>query len=287
MRMTRIAGVVLAALALAGCGQASSTHSSSHSLSPVKNLVLTAAATHTRHAGSARVAMDMTMSTEQGTITMHGTGQFRLHSPAAGTMHLSMTVPTAGTTIGMDERILGTTIYMRSPVLSQSIPDSRPWLKLDLERIGKQQGIDFAALMDPGNSDPTQVLTYLDATSDTVVNLGHATVDGVATTRYHADIDLSKAMRVMVARSPAGQRKAVRSTYRTLLQESGTTSYPVDVWVDAGGYVRQMHMSVPMPVAQSSMDMTMKLSHFGAPVHITPPPASQVTDLASLAARGT
>ena len=69
MRITRIAGVVLAALALAGCGQASSTHSSSHSLSPVKNLVLTAAATHTRHAGSARVAMDMTMSTEQGTIT--------------------------------------------------------------------------------------------------------------------------------------------------------------------------------------------------------------------------
>src|SRR5438067_2130298 len=100
MPMTRIAGVVLAALALTGCGQASSTHSSTHS--PVKNLVLTAAATHTRHAGSARVAMDMTMSTEQGTITMHGTGQFRLHSPAAGAMHLSITVPTAGTTIGMD-----------------------------------------------------------------------------------------------------------------------------------------------------------------------------------------
>jgi len=284
--MTRIAGVVLAALALTGCGQASATHSSPHSLSPVKNLVLTAAATHTRHAGSARVAMDMNMSTEQGTISMHGTGQFRLHSPAAGAMHLSITVPTAGTTIGMDERILGTTIYMRSAVLSQSIPDSRPWLKLDLERFGKQQGIDFAALMDSGTSDPTQVLTYLDATSHTVVNLGHATVDGVATTHYHADIDLSKAMRVMVARAPAGQRKAVRSTYRNLLQETGTTSYPVDVWVDADGYVREMHMSVPMPVSQSSMDMTMKLSHFGAPVHITPPPASQVTDLASLAARG-
>src|SRR6185437_4843947 len=259
MPMTRIAGVVLAALALTGCGQASSTHSAPPGLTPVKNLVLTAAATHTRHAGSARVVMDMTMSTEQGTITMHGIGQFRLHSPAAGAMHLSITVPTAGTTIGMDERILGTTIYMRSPLLTRSIPNARPWLKLDLERIGKQQGIDFAALMNSGNSDPTQVLTYLDATSHTVVNLGHA---------------------------PVGQRKAVRSTYRTLLQESGTTSYPVDVWVDADGYVRQMHMSVPMPVAQSSMDMTMKLSHFGAPVHITPPPASQVTDLASLAARG-
>jgi len=93
--MIRIAGVVLAALALTGCGQVSSTHSSPHSLSPVKNLVLTAAATHTRHAGSARVAMDMTASTEQGTITMHGTGQFRLQSPAAGAMHLSMTVPRA------------------------------------------------------------------------------------------------------------------------------------------------------------------------------------------------
>ncbi|MFL6049455.1 MAG: hypothetical protein ACJ738_06740 [Gaiellales bacterium] len=258
-----------------------------HALSPVKNVVLTAAATHTRHAGSARVAMDMTMSTEQGTITMHGTGQFRLHGPAADAMHLSITVPTAGTTIAMDERILGTTIYMRSPLLSRSIPNSRPWLKLDLERIGKQQGIDFAALMNSSSSDPTQVLTYLDATSETVVNLGHERVDGVATTHYHADIDLSKAMRVMVARAPAGERKAVRSTYRNLLQQSGTTSYPVDVWVDADGYVRQMHASVPMPVAQSSMDMTMRLSHFGAPVHITPPPASQVTDLASLAARGT
>jgi hypothetical protein len=39
--MIRIAGVVLAALALTGCGQVSSTHSSPHSLSPVKNLVLT------------------------------------------------------------------------------------------------------------------------------------------------------------------------------------------------------------------------------------------------------
>ena len=63
MRMTRFAGVALAALAVTGCGQASSTHSSPHALSPVKDLVLTAAATHTRHAGSARVAMDMTMST--------------------------------------------------------------------------------------------------------------------------------------------------------------------------------------------------------------------------------
>src|SRR2546421_7250396 len=115
MPMARIAGVVLAALALTGCGQASSTHSSPHTLSPVKNVVLTAAATHTRHAGSARVAMDMTMSTEQGEITMHGTGQFGLHGPAADAMHLSITVPTAGTTIAMDERILGTTIYMRSP----------------------------------------------------------------------------------------------------------------------------------------------------------------------------
>jgi hypothetical protein len=287
MRITCFAGVVLAALALTGCGQASSTHSSPHALSPVKHLVLTAAATHTRHAGSARVAMDMTMSTEQGTITMHGTGQFRFHSPAAGAMHLSMTVPTAGTTIGFDERILGTTIYMRSPVLSQSIPNSRPWLKVDLERLGKQRGIDFAALMNSGNNDPTQVLTYLDATSHTVVNMGHARLDGVATTHYHADMDLSKAMSVMVARAPAGQRKAVRSTYRNLLRESGTTSYPMDVWVDADGFVRQMHMAVPMPVAQSSMDMTMKLSHFAAPVHITPPPASQVTDLASLATPGT
>src|SRR3954452_24638003 len=111
MRMTPIAGVALAALALAGCGQTSSTRSSPHALSPVKNVVLTAAATHTRHAGSDRVSMDITMSPDPRTIPMLGAGQFRLHIPAAGAMHLSITVPTARTTIAMDERILGTTIY--------------------------------------------------------------------------------------------------------------------------------------------------------------------------------
>ncbi len=171
----------------------------------------------------------------------------------------------------MDERILGTTIYMRSPAPLQSIPIATPWLKIDLERLDARQGIDFAALMDSGNSDPTQVLTYLDATSRTVVNLGHASTFGVATTHYHADIDLSKAMRVMVSRFPAGQRKAVRSTYRNLLQERRRRPLP-DEPKGGRGQISppDPHVRVRMRVAHASMDMTIELSPLGAPVHISP-----------------
>jgi hypothetical protein len=90
---------------------------------------------------------------------------------------------------------------------------------------------------------------------------------------------MRKAMKLLAARAPAGQRAAVRSSYQQLIAQTGVITYPMDVWVDGQGLVRQMHMQMPMPNSGESMDMTMTLSDFGVPVKVSAPPTSQVTDL--------
>lgn len=276
--------VVLAALA-AGCGSKGSQTTGSPTPPQQGNAVLVSAASATRRVGSARVVMDITTPSPSGTLTMHGTGAFAFHGHEAGEMSLSVTGP-GGASTSIDERIIGTVIYMRSPILSQEIPGSKPWLRFDLQKIGKKMGINFGALMNTSStSDPTQSLTYLQAASNSIQNLGTESAGGVTTTHYQAVVDMRKAMKLMVARASAADKAAVRSTYQNLLAQTGITTYPMDVWVDSRGLVRKMHMQMPMPNSGESMEMTMTLSDFGAPVKVSAPSASQVTDLLRLLQR--
>jgi hypothetical protein len=284
MRPSRIAGLALAALTLSGCGQASSHPATQHSAVPVKD-VLTAAVSKTSHAGSARFTMTMTMTTDaSGTVNMQASGVSRLGGHPAAAMHLSMSSPVTGRSLTMDERMLGTTLYMRSPALARTIPGAKPWLKLDLQKLGRKQGVDFSALLSSSNSDPTQGLDYLRAASDNVLQVGTARIDGVETTHYHAVVDMHRAMDVVAARAPRGTRAAVRKMYRRVIAQSGVTTYPIDVWIGSDGLVRQMKLSMPMPQYDTQMDMSMRLTGFGDPVHVSAPPAAQVTDLTALAA---
>jgi len=274
----------VAVVLAAGCGSASShpTAPSQHSPSPT---VLVRAASATRRAGSARVTMDATVPSPQGTLTMRATGAFAFHGHPAGQLHATMSLPGSGT-MTMDERMIGTTIYLSSPAFDGQLPGGKRWIKIDLEKAGKAQGIDFGALLSSSSgSDPTQALTYMQAAASSIQNLGTETIGGVSTTHYHAVIDFGKAMKVMVARAPASQRAAIRATYAKLRTQSGITSYPVDAWVDDTGLVRQMRMSIPTPaVPGENMDMTIGLSGFGAKVDVQPPPAAQVADLTRFAA---
>ena len=282
-RRSLLVVVVLAALA-AGCGS-KGTQTSGSTTPPAStngNGVLLQAASATRRTGSARMTMDITMPSSEGTLQMHGRGAYAFNGHVAGELHLDMNA--AGTSLTMDERIIGTTIYMRSPMLTRQIPGAKPWLKFDLAKLGKRMGVNFGAILNSSStSDPTQSLTYLQAASSSIQNLGTQQIGGVTTTHYHAIVNMRKVMNLLAARAPAGQRAAVRSSYQHVIDQTGITTYPMDVWVDDQGLVRQMHMQ--MPVATSggeNMDMTMQLSDFGAPVKVSPPPASQVTDLLRL-----
>jgi hypothetical protein len=283
--MGRSLAVALTGLMLAiapGCGPASTATSSPAPATTTTGAnVLLSAASATRAAGSARVGMVMTMPSAAGTIRMHGTGLFRLGTPPLGELHLTMNA--AGRTFPMDERMIGSVFYMRSPVFAQELPAGKQWLKFDLSAMGSA-GNALGSVMNNGQGDPTQTLTYLQATSDSIQNLGSEQVGGVRTTHYHAVVVFKKAVDLLVQRASPAQRPALRRLYAQFESQTGITDYPADVWVDGAGLVRKTRFSMPMSATGETMDVTMTMSDFGTPVHVSAPPAGQVADLSRMAA---
>lgn len=278
--------VVPALLAACGQGTSVSTGSSRTSPAPVLKDTLAAAASATRSAGTVRLTTEMTESSSQGTMILHGSGMFRLRPPIEGSMRVTADLPVSNTSFTVDERLIGPVLYMRSRELAAEIPvPTKPWIKLDFEKMGKREGIDFGALMNAQGSNPAQSLAYLQAASGGVQDLGTDTVDGVSTTHYHATVDPRKAMTNVIRMAPASQRASLRSTYRHLFALTGALSYPVDAWVDAAGRVRRVRVTMSLPSNSEPVTMTTGFSDFGAPVHVLAPPASQTTDLLALAAK--
>ena len=266
----------------AGCGQAA-VKSSSPAPKPSHNHALVAeSAAATADTGTARAAYTMQISGltgASGGISARGSGviDFAKHSTA---LRLHMNVPQAGMTMDMSERVVGTTIYMHSPLLSGAT--GKPWIKLDLEKFGKAQGLDMSAAMGSGGSDPAQMLSYLSAASDSIDRVGTEEVRGTQTTHYHVVVDLLKVANV----APSANRKALERTLRREVDLLGTHTMPIDVWIDSQGLVRREHLDMTMSPAAAAtpveMQMTIDFFDFGAPVHVVAPPARQVADFADL-----
>ena len=114
------------------------------------------------------------------------------------------------------------------------------------------------------------------------IRVGTEDVRGSATTHYRAVVDLNKA----ADQSPTA-RDAIKSTVKLL----GSSSMPVDVWVDAQGRVRRMKYVVDLSKSKvtastasvpGSVTFTLELFDFGVPVQAVVPPADQVVDLSAL-----
>jgi hypothetical protein len=153
---------------------------------------------------------------------------------------------------------------------------------MDLQKMGEKQGIDFSALAG-AQGDPTSQLDQLRAVSGDVDVLGDDTVRGAATTHYGATIDLKRYPQV----APAGDRERVRKSVGRLIELSGSSTMPTEIWVDHRSHriVRSRfitHFKVPQG-GRAEMDMTMELYDFGVRVTGTdPPPPETVVDAADL-----
>jgi LppX_LprAFG lipoprotein len=161
----------------------------------------------------------------------------------------------------------GTAVYMRIPLLRQTYPTLKPWVKIDLRRAARSGGLD-SFLQFGGGGDPASSLAYLKAVGK-LHKEGSEQVRGVSTTHYRGTID--------VAKLKGG------ATLRRLTSQS---TIPVDVWVDADGYVRreQWKEQVDFGNAKSNLALRLELFDFGTPVSVQAPPASDVTDLSKLGA---
>jgi hypothetical protein len=250
---------------------------------------VTQAAAEVQDAETFRMSFSMTMSgipnAPSGSITIAGRGAFDYRRQAGrmtmdmGSMLGSLAPPGSAR---VDVILDGFVMYMRMPFLTRLIPGGRPWIKMDLEEVGRQAGVDLAALSQVGQSDPTQYLTYLSGASEDVREVGRQSIGGVATTHYHAELDLGKA----IEQAPAAVRERARASIEQVEDMLVDGTMPVDVWIDWRGLPRRMSSSYEMkvPDSEETLDVrySLEISDYGTRVRVKPPPESQVTDLVQL-----
>jgi hypothetical protein len=270
-------GALAAAAVLGGCGGGDGA-------SP--QAAVADAATKTADAGTSRLALEVeTEVPGEEPVAFTGTGVFD-YDGQRGRMAMDMSelLEATGAPAGEGEMQIvfqSFVLYVKFPLLTEQIPGSKPWLKLDLDELGKQQGIDLAELSRLGQGDPTQALQYLKAASDDVEEVGREDVRGAETTHYRATIDLRKVPDV----APAEQRERIRRTIDQVIEASGESKIPTDVWIDDEGRVRRHRYTQKLVAGEgrtAETTLTMELYDFGVEVDAEPPPASQVTDLSQV-----
>jgi hypothetical protein len=165
----------------------------------------------------------------------------------------------------------GLVMYMRSPLFDKLVPAGK-WVKMDLAKLAKKEGVDLGAIMNANQADPSQSLRMLTASSGARVT-GSERIRGVQTTHYAFNIDFKKL---------AHDNKQ----FRQLVEKMGSVTAPAEAWIDAKGRVRRLAVTMSLGAAQLGTPMTMTMTEdlydFGAHVNITPPTDDLVVDLSSL-----
>ena len=178
----------------------------------------------------------------------------------------------------------GQDVYMRLPFLRRVNPLLKPWLKINLARVSRAQGVDLSSFLQLGQGgDPTQSLEYLRGAGD-VKKLGGAEIRGVKTTHYRATIDFER----VPDEAPAKARPQLRRSIRRMVQITGQRKLPTEVWIDSRGRARKMTYRQRFTLGGQRLNstVTLEIYDFGTKVDVVPPPASQVTDLTKLTTPG-
>lgn len=273
-------------LGLAGCGDSAD---SSGGVAILSAQALANIADKTTAKGGVRMTMEQTMSLgSQGTVPSTAQGVFDSKTKR-GEMTMSMdlsSLPGAGALGGgaSKQHIIldGLTIYMSFPALTSDLPSGKKWLKLDLQKVGKEAGFDLSSLMQGGSQDPTQSLQYLKAASGDVTKVGTESVRGEPTTHYKATIDFNKVPDAF----PAGQRAAMRRSIKQIIRLAGTSTAPMEVWIGDDGVVRRMADTITTKIAgeRATIRQRIELYDFGTKVDVKIPPARESVDLGRLGA---
>jgi hypothetical protein len=190
-----------------------------------------------------------------------------------------------GSTLRLEELVDGTVVYVKlPPAIAAKLPGGRPWMKVDLAKASGIPGFSSLA-NNPVSSDPSQFLSYLQATSGHVSKRGTEVVNGIQTTHYHATINLNRVPDALPSESRKGAKQAVSSIERL----TGLKQLPVDAWIDSNNLIRRMQISFAESLAPSvklNIGMTMDFVKYGPQPKPMFPSADQVNDASSLAGLG-
>lgn len=293
-RLVLGAGSLLACGALiAGCGGSSHPSSAStggHHGSGSKGsqeISFVRAADVSSAASGFKMAMTIATTVAGKHVTVDANGSFSPKSHEAS-MTMDVGIPGLGSGAAMQLQMVLTkdTMYMKLPAsLAGQLPGGKQWFSLNLTQMSKLLKVPgYGSMFSESSSmsNPGQYLDYLKAVSGgTIKNLGQATVDGVQTTHYQADVNIAK----LPDSVPAADRATVSKLMAELQSKSvklGT--FPMNVWIDGSDLVRKIQMSMnPTISGQSTSEtITLNITDYGQQPAPVIPPASETTNLTSL-----
>jgi hypothetical protein len=268
VRASLAAIAMLVAVAISGCGAATTV---SQAIDPVAK-----AAEATSKVQGYKMSAVMTIDTPVGPVKTTMSGAMN-RATRMGEMITHESV--AGHAITLNERLSGLTVYMDASGIpgADQLTHGKKWLKMDMSRAFGSLGLGS---LSTSSSDPSQFVDYLRAVSDNTKKVGTGTVRGVATTRYHAIIDLRKYPKLVPAAQQATAKRAT-STLETVL---GGHTMPMDVWIDASTMVRRISFKMAECVSDQklNMSMAMDLYDYGAQPATHLPSPSEAFDLTPL-----
>jgi len=251
----------------------------------VPSSTITDAAAATSSTSGYRMALNGSMKVPgvDRTIPLQGSGVIDSKRRSASMTMRFSGLPNVPSGAKIDEVMQNFVVYMRSPLFERGLPSGKSWMKLDLRKSSQQFGIDPSQM----STDPTKALDQLRAVSGRVERVGRESVRGVSTTHYRARADLRRYPNLV----PPERRDAARKGVEKLIQLTGTSGFPEDVWIDSRKHIRRFALEFQMRVpnlpgdAKISMKMQQELYDFGVPVRVEVPPADETFDATELAQR--
>ena len=256
-----------AAIAAAGCGSSAGgtgAAGSGNAMSAAQELALAASAAQKVNSFAAHLTIS-----SSGILSTHLSGT--LEEQVRPTLLASerFSLQSQGTSVpgGMQTLLTGNAIYLKMSTLAKVL--GKQWVKIPFSSLKKSTGVSLAPLIHQlqGNN-PLAQAQMLPAASN-VHQVGTATVGGVSTTEYAGTLNIAKSM----AKLDPSLRKLVGPA----LKATGITTANFKVWVDGQHQVRKLTESESGGSTHFTTVMT--IISINQPVHITPPPASQVAGL--------
>ncbi|WP_424189341.1 hypothetical protein ACOBQX_12600 [Actinokineospora sp. G85] len=258
-----VAGALLSALALAGCGSTTSgapvptgapAAGEQSSTGGIGSLKALAEAVTDKSADAQGVHVAMT--TTGGPLTMEGSGDISFAGEQSS-MSFTLTMPMGE----MSMILVNQEFYLKAPP-GLGLGGAKPWMKITADTPGAEA---FGSALDQmKNSDPRESLKSI-LNAGELIAQEKTTLDGQDVTHYTIQVDVAK------LDEGAGYDEATKKT----LLDAGITEFPMEVWVNKDGLPVRNVTTVPVP-GVGDTKVQADYTDWGKPVKIEAPDPSEV-----------
>jgi hypothetical protein len=280
----RLMAVCLGVLVLVGCGADDAANEVKETVDPVAE-----AADKMARAGGARVDGDMTVTVQDLEIGMRMDGAVSFEDrmakfildyaeggiPGASAKDMEVARREANFPIRMitsDEES-----YVSLPsIIRRGREDGIRWIKVDFSEVDEEGGLDLAGINQMSEVNPQAMMQFLRTVAD-ARETGKRTIDGIATTRYTATVDIREYPETVEAE----KREAAQRTVEMLTKIWGSPTHRVHVWIDGDGLIRREQLSFSFTEAGEKADTRLVLDFLdvGTQQDIAVPDGDEVVDV--------